>query len=102
MAWKEALTAAAVAPAWQDRAAAASAVYVHSKTWAGDTQLLDASLLCLAWTASPTQSNLDVTVLTGRSRCANCSKSDTVWRDTKLFLAQTSLPAMGHKHLLSK
>ena len=102
MAWKEALTAAAVAPVWQDRAPAASPVYVHSKPWAGDTQLFDASLLCLAWTASLMQSNLDVTVLTGRSRGANCSKSYSVWRGKKLFLAQISLPVIGHEHLLSK
>lgn len=101
-AWQEALTAATVAPVWQYRAPAASPVYVHSKTWAGDTQLFDAPLLCLAWTASLVQSNLDVTVLTGRSRGTNCSKSYSVWRGKKLFLAQTSFPVMGHEPLCSK
>lgn len=73
-----------------------------SKTWAEDTQLFDVSLLCLAWTTSIIQSNLADTGLTGRSRGVNCSKSYSVWRGKKLFLAQTSLPVMGREHLLSK
>lgn len=102
MAWKEALSADTAAPVWQDRVPVASPVYVCSKTWAEDTQLFAASLLCLAWTASLIQSNLDDIGLTGRSRSVNWSKFYSVWRGKKLFLAQTSLPVIGREHLLSK
>lgn len=70
--------------------------------WAEDPQVFAASALCLAGTPSLTQSNLGVTVLPGRSRRVNCSKSCSVWGGKKLFLAQTPLPVMGHEHLLSK
>lgn len=67
--------AAAVSQVWQDTELLQHHQFMfYSKIQEGATELFDASALCSAWAGRPIQSNLGVSVLTGRSRGANCSK----------------------------